>query len=100
VAPVKIGYKHPDPVVETISLASVEPPDIDYHVEERLKPAIEAKKLSALQLETITYAGQLHEKILPGGFRAGFLTGKSPFFFLPLSHCLRLYNFHGLSRRR
>merc|ERR1712115_539239 len=53
----KIGKPHPDPVVETASLASVEPPDVWYDLslpEETVNQA----KLSALQLETITYSCQ------------------------------------------
>ena len=51
----KIGKPHPDPVVETASLASVEPPDVWYEMslpEETVNKA----KLSALQLESVTYA--------------------------------------------
>ena len=59
----KIGKPHPDPVVETASLASVEPPDVWYDLslpEETVNKA----KLSALQLETITYSCQQHEQFL------------------------------------
>ena len=69
-----IGRVHPDPVVESASMASVEPPDITY----RLKipeETIACGKLSSLQLETITYVGQKHERLLPDGSRAGFLIG-------------------------
>ena len=70
----KIGKPHPDPVVETASLASVEPPDVWYDLslpEETVNQA----KLSALQLETITYSCQQHEQFLASGERAGFLIG-------------------------
>ncbi|XP_048521941.1 protein strawberry notch isoform X1 [Dendroctonus ponderosae] len=70
----KLGKKHPDPVVETASLSSVAPVDVWYTVsipEETIKTGA----LSALQLESITYTSQAHENILPGGSRAGFLIG-------------------------
>lgn len=72
---VKIGLPHPDPVVETSSLASVEPPDILYQVciPER---SIDMCSLSALQLEAVTYACQQHDTFLRSGERAGFLIGK------------------------
>jgi len=71
---VKIGHRHPDPVVETSSMASVAPPDVWYKI---LIPedAIQENKLSALQLESIIYASQQHESILPNGNRGGFLIG-------------------------
>ncbi|CAK1552377.1 unnamed protein product [Leptosia nina] len=70
----KIGRKHPDPVVETASLSSVEPVDVTY------KPTlpdetIRGGLLSALQLEAVVYASQAHEHMLPDGTRAGFLIG-------------------------
>lgn len=70
----KLGRKHPDPVVETASLSSVAPADVWYKLsipEETIKGG----HLSALQLESITYASQAHEHILPDGSRAGFLIG-------------------------
>lgn len=70
----KIGKSHPDPVVETASLASVEPPDVWYKLSIP-DATIDEGKLSALQLESITYASQQHEKFLPDGNRAGFLIG-------------------------
>ena len=72
----QIGKPHPDPVVETASMASVEPPDVWYelHLPEA---TIDEGKLSALQLEAITYACQQHNHILPNGDRAGFLIGKT-----------------------
>ncbi|XP_050314396.1 protein strawberry notch isoform X2 [Anthonomus grandis grandis] len=70
----KLGKKHPDPVVETASLSSVAPVDVWYSLsipEETIKTGA----LSALQLESITYTSQAHEHILPDGNRAGFLIG-------------------------
>ena len=60
--------------METASLSSVEPADVTYKLslpEETIKQGT----LSALQLESITYAAQKHESFLPDGNRAGFLIG-------------------------
>ncbi|XP_018901680.2 protein strawberry notch isoform X2 [Bemisia tabaci] len=73
-AKLKIGKKHPDPVVETASLSSVEPTDIWYQLSIP-ESTIKSGALSALQLEAITYASQQHEHFLPDGSRAGFLIG-------------------------
>ena len=47
----QIGKPHPDPVVETASMASVEPPDVwyDLHLPDS---TINEGKLSALQVKT------------------------------------------------
>lgn len=71
---VNIGIKHPDPVVETSSLSSVEPQDVWYNLAIP-ESTIEAGELSALQLEAIVYACQRHNCILQSGDRAGFLIG-------------------------
>lgn len=70
----KLGKKHPDPVVETASLSSVAPADVWYKLSVP-EDTIRGGHLSALQLESITYASQAHEHILPDGSRAGFLIG-------------------------
>ena len=70
----KIGLKHPDPVVETASLSSVHPPNVWYRLAIG-EDVIDTGKLSALQLEAITYACQQHEQFLKDGSRAGFLLG-------------------------
>lgn len=70
----KIGQRHPDPVVETSSLSSVHPPDVWYRLNIP-DDVIDEGKLSALQLEAVTYACQQHEICLPDGTRAGFLLG-------------------------
>ena len=64
----KVGRQHPDQVVETASMSSVEPPDVWY---EMSIPAstIDQCKLSALQLESITYASQQHSHFLPDNTR-------------------------------
>ncbi|XP_070205689.1 protein strawberry notch homolog 1-like [Littorina saxatilis] len=70
----RIGLKHPDPVVETSSLSSVEPQDVKYQLSIP-ESTIDSGVLSALQLEAITYASQRHSTILPSGERAGYLIG-------------------------
>ena len=70
----KIGLPHPDPVVESSTLNSVEPPDINYSLN-LPRHLIEHRNLSNLQLEGVVYACQRHEKRLANGERAGFLIG-------------------------
>ncbi|KAJ9587310.1 hypothetical protein L9F63_019166, partial [Diploptera punctata] len=70
----KLGKKHPDPVVETASLSSVAPTDVWYTLS-LPDETVNTGALSALQLEAITYASQQHEHFLPDGSRAGFLIG-------------------------
>lgn len=76
-APAKltIGLPHPDPIVETSSLSTVEPPDIDY--DPKLPSQVINKGLlSALQLESVIYACQQHNQYLPDNCtRRGFLIG-------------------------
>lgn len=69
----KIGVAHPDAVVETASLAAVEPPDITYQL--HLQEQIDKGLLSSLQLESIVYASQRHMTFLPDGQRSGFFIG-------------------------
>lgn len=61
---VKIGERHPDPVVETSSLSSVSPPNVWYRLSVP-EETIDRGWLSALQLEAITYASQvcIHELV-------------------------------------
>ncbi|XP_067635991.1 protein strawberry notch [Eurosta solidaginis] len=73
-AKLKLGKKHPDPVVETASLSSVEPCDVYYKLSIPSE-TVNSGYLSALQLESITYASQAHDHMLPDGTRAGFLIG-------------------------
>uniref|UniRef100_A0A3Q2YJN6 Protein strawberry notch homolog 1 n=1 Tax=Hippocampus comes TaxID=109280 RepID=A0A3Q2YJN6_HIPCM len=70
----KVGLRHPDPVVETSSLSSVSPPDVWYRLTIP-EEVIDRGCLSALQLEAITYAAQQHETFLPSGDRAAYLIG-------------------------
>ena len=69
----EIGKAHPDPVVETASMASVEPVDVWYKlaIERESPETVDEGKLSALQLESITYASQQHEQMLRDGNRYG-----------------------------
>jgi hypothetical protein len=68
------GAPHPDPVVETASLAAVPPPDITYELA-AYKELVDTGSLSALQLEAVVYACQRHETRLPDGSKAGFFLG-------------------------
>ena len=88
--PAKLSYgkQHPDAVVETASLAAVEPPDVTY--EPRLEDQIEDGTLSGLQLESIVYACQRHEHYLPDGSRAGFFIGDGEEPTLPSSMVMSL----------
>ncbi|XP_029475625.1 protein strawberry notch homolog 1 isoform X2 [Rhinatrema bivittatum] len=70
----KVGLRHPDPVVETSSLSSVTPADVWFQATIP-EETIDNGWLSALQLEAVTYAAQQHETFLPNGDRAGFLIG-------------------------
>lgn len=65
---------------------AVEPNDITYELNIP-KRTIDKGCLSALQLESIVYASQAHQHILPDGSRAGFLIGmnKKKIFFVYLN---------------
>ncbi|KAM7250787.1 hypothetical protein ACFE04_022670 [Oxalis oulophora] len=69
-----IGPPHPDPIVETSSLSSVQPPEPAYDL--KIRDDLErSKALSCLQIETLIYACQRHAQHLPNGSRAGFFVG-------------------------
>uniref|UniRef100_A0A3P8XCL0 Protein strawberry notch homolog 1 n=1 Tax=Esox lucius TaxID=8010 RepID=A0A3P8XCL0_ESOLU len=70
----RVGLRHPDPVVETSSLSSVSPPNVWYRLSIP-EETIDRGWLSALQLEAITYAAQQHETFLPNKDRASYLIG-------------------------
>ena len=72
-AHLKIGVPHPDPVVENASLSAVRPPAITYELRLARK-VIEKGYLSDLQLESLVYAAQQHEKF-DGEKRKGFFIG-------------------------
>ena len=66
---------HCGEVVETATLAAVEPPDVTH---ELLIPesVLRAGRLSDLQTEAVLYAGQRHSQFLADGFtRGGFMLG-------------------------
>lgn len=86
---VKLGSKHPDPVVESSSLSSVVPPEVHYQLT-LPDEVIDRGCLSALQLEAVVYACQRHECILPNGQRAGFLIGEIVFPILNFTIRTRL----------
>uniref|UniRef100_W6NGI0 CBN-LET-765 protein n=1 Tax=Haemonchus contortus TaxID=6289 RepID=W6NGI0_HAECO len=73
-AKLRSGVAHPDCVVETASLSSVTPPDVKYQISipEYL---IDNGSISALQLEAVIYACQMHQQRLPSGERIGYLIG-------------------------
>ncbi|CEF63666.1 Protein strawberry notch homolog 2 [Strongyloides ratti] len=73
-AKLRSGNPHPDCVVETSSLSSVSPPEIRYHVEIP-EINIDEGRISALQLEVVIYACQMHMNKFPNGERAGYLIG-------------------------
>ena len=74
---VSFGSKHPDSIVETCCLAGVRPPEAKYRP--RIVEMVEDRGgLSTLQFETLVYACQRFQHILPNGERAGFFVGDGP----------------------
>lgn len=74
---VKGAKPHPTLLDESISMAAVSPPVVDY--KPRLKKEIiETGALSQAQLESIIHTGAAHEKILPNGERQGYFDGDGP----------------------
>lgn len=66
---------HPANIVESKSMAAIEPPDITYVPSDAIAQAARRGDLSNVQLEAILYAGQAHEKHLADGKRQGFFIG-------------------------
>eukprot|EP01048_Picozoa_sp_COSAG05_P000645 COSAG05_NODE_18_length_34957_cov_44.338115_24_plen_1080_part_00 len=68
------AVKHCGNVVESSSLAAVQPPDVTHQT---LIPQIVIKqgRLSDLQLEAVIYAGQRHSQYNMDGTRGGFMLG-------------------------
>ena len=56
-------------------MASVAPPDVWYSLM-LPRDIIDERKLSALQLESIVYESQQHQKLFQNRKRAAFLIGK------------------------
>lgn len=73
-AKLKGGVDHPGDIVESASMAAVEPPDITY-TPKLPKKVIKDGMLSSLQYEAVIYAGQRHNLILPNGMRAAKFIG-------------------------
>ncbi len=66
--------KHPANIVESASMAAVDPPNITYR--SSLPAEVTSKgRISDLQYETVLYAGQRHAQTLPDGKRAGYFIG-------------------------
>ena len=76
------GREHPDPIVETTSLAFVSPPafaDTSRLLPGVLPSVIAHRSLSSLQLEAVAYAGLRHGQTLGDGVTtAGFFLGDGP----------------------
>lgn len=70
---VAIGNAHPDVVDESATLASIKQPECKYKL--GLPPEVICRRLSNLQLETVSMASQRFEQFLPDGSRAGFFLG-------------------------
>lgn len=68
------GPEHPGSIVETKTMATVPLPEVTYRPS-LPDSVIKDGKLSAVQLEAISIAGQQNEIKLPGGFRASALIG-------------------------
>ena len=73
---IRDGDKHPDPVIETASLASIAPPNItNVHTQHHLADVIAAKALSRLQLESVVYANIRFKKKINNEYTSGFFLG-------------------------
>ncbi len=73
-ATVRGAETHPANVVESTTMASVEPPDITY--QHHLPPELIVEgRVSDIQIEDTIYAGQATESILPDGNRRGHWNG-------------------------
>lgn len=65
---------HPANVVESVAMASVEPPDTTYHLHLPID-VIREGRISDIQIEDVIYAGQATESLLPDGSRRGHWNG-------------------------
>ena len=91
-SPYTRGSPHPDPLIQSNALASVEPPPITYDL--TLRPKIfNENLLSRPQLETVAYACQIHETMLPDKIRRrGFFLGDGA--GIGTSHAFIFYNLY------
>lgn len=71
---IKGAKPHPTKLVESSAMSSVHAPDLHY-VPNLDRDIITKGVLSDAQLESVMYAGQAHETVLPDGNRKGFLIG-------------------------
>ena len=71
---IKGAKPHPTKLVESSAMSSVHAPDLHY-VPNLDRDIITKGILSDAQLESVMYAGQAHETVLPNGNRKGFLIG-------------------------
>jgi hypothetical protein len=60
--------KHPDPVIETSTLSGIDLPKATFKLRLPFQTLLEGR-ITSLQYETILYACQQHEQILPEGSR-------------------------------
>lgn len=65
---------HPTPLVQSAAMASVPPPKPTYSPS-LPKKAVTSGNISDIQLESVVYAGQAHEQMLPNGERQGYFIG-------------------------
>lgn len=68
------GPAHPGSIVETKTMSTVPMPPITYH-SSLPESVIKEGKLSAVQLEAVSIAGQQNDIVLPSGHRASALIG-------------------------
>ncbi len=73
-AVVRGSHPHPANVVESTSMACVEPPDVTYRHHLPAEAIIEGR-ISNLQIEDVIYAGQATRVMLPDGTRKGHWNG-------------------------
>lgn len=73
-ATIKGSQPHQADIVESATLASVEPPEVTYTPHLPAEVATEGR-LSAVQLEAVIYAGQRHQVVMRDGKRAGYWDG-------------------------
>jgi hypothetical protein len=72
---IKGAKRHPTTLVQSAAMAAVSPPEVTYKLNLPNEP-IESGKVSDIQLEAATYAGQAHSQMLPDGeTRRGYFIG-------------------------
>lgn len=71
---IKGAKEHLSKLVQSAAMSAVEPPNPHYSPK-LPKRIIEDGELTLPQLESVVYAGQAHEQLLPNGTRKGFFIG-------------------------